>query len=843
MSLIPILGIGGIALFFILVLVVGFYYYSKSTTTAAAATRATLKASSSGIASTLKLPVTTSPANTIDSYGAPPPPARTTPAAPNDVTGKTQTTVQQIESMALSLVSPDNLAAIGISMVGQTIKDKILKKSEKKVESSVATKMTEKALKGRASKVGQVALEDIGKTTAKKVASKAAAKAGEQAAAKAGTRAAAQAGTAGATGPGAPFVEAAELAFNMITGYMDSFNLGGFQNITTMEVLNSTRDAYNKSFDDSLKSNGLIPPLIIGPIDMLDSNLVSNIISNQVISQTTALMAPILARMPTNFASTDESNAWISNQFDLINNDNLYNTAYADLCKAHGGVMVQHPVDKANNFCTWDNKKDCTAPFPTPIGQTYYEFDPTMKLCKQKLEMMREKCEALGFDVTYNVDTGSCNLTDKYCRRYGEDQGVRNGDCSESSAESIASTIFGTAFVHGIVNVFDFSHNYEACKAPDHAPVELYATEAAVGAVTLGVGAAAMAGGIATIVNTMCASDNCPPGQEKMMGTGNTGGMCYENCKAGYSSGWNSSSSSKIAGMCYKDCPEGYDPTSDFCTRKLHVITDTGTPSSCPSGYTQTTAGPGGLCQPKCVEPGFTKSIAGICYNEHVDPLRMTQAPIKKCHSDANVGYDGVSCYRCNRDGRDRFVAGSCRHGRTIYPGVMSQPELSCNEGYTLRAGMCYAQSRPIQVARSLIDIGVCPAGKEKLPGQSLCYPACSTHGQSYHRVGVGCQVDNLSLHRDSYSRPPKGSAYYLYPRKRTVPFASTSESDFKNSALGSQIQLGLNSAAKGDMKGLGLAIAGAAIVGSPGVQAMGLGVAAGDMVKDQETKAGVNPY
>ena len=75
------------------------------------------------------------------------------------------------------------------------------------------------------------------------------------------------------------------------------------------------------------------------------------------------------------------------------------------------------------------------------------------------------------------------------------------------------------------------------------------------------------------------------------------------------------------------------------------------------------------------------------------------------------------------------------------------------------------------------------------------------------------------------------------------MPFPSTSESDFKNSALGSQIQLGLNSAAKGDMKGLGLAIAGAGIVGSPGVQSMGLGVAAGDMVKDQETKAGVNPY
>jgi hypothetical protein len=44
-------------------------------------------------------------------------------------------------------------------------------------------------------------------------------------------------------------------------------------------------------------------------------------------------------------------------------------------------------------------------------------------------------------------------------------------------------------------------------------------------------------------------------------------------------------------------------------------------------------------------------------------------------------------------------------------------------------------------------------------------------------------------------------------------------------------------------MKGLGLAIAGAAIVGSPGVQAMGLGVAAGDLVKEQETKAGENPY
>jgi hypothetical protein len=149
---------------------------------------------------------------------------------------------------------------------------------------------------------------------------------------------------------------------------------------------------------------------------------------------------------------------------------------------------------------------------------------------------------------------------------------------------------------------------------------------------------------------------------------------------------------------------------------------------------------------------------------------------------------------------------------------------------------MCYAESRPIQVAKSTIEVGQCRADEDKVNG--MCYPKCSKYGGSFTRLtGTGtCQMTSLTENRDSYTRTPR-VAYTVFPKKRTTPFPSTSESDFKNSTIGKYIQAGINSARDGDPKGFGKAMAGMAMVANPAVLSLGMQDLA-DMGYQEGTKA-----
>lgn len=368
-------------------------------------------------------------------------------------------------------------------------------------------------------------------------------KAGERIGAKAASRLAATATVAATSGPAAPFVEIAELAASAFTGYLDTMNLGGFQGFHAKEYFDSIRDAMNKQYTDALSEAGIQAPVIIGPLDII---------------------------------SEEQSNLLMLNEIIRLGNDDdaTVAQAFVNVCGAAGGVMVTHPVT-GEQFCSWTDPSKCIAKWPpglNPDDSIYYEYDKTYKFCVQKPAVMKATCEKVGYGVTYNSDTGSCTLTDNYCRRYGADDGIRNGDCAFSKGEQIATMIFGTAFVSGIVNVFG-SENYAPCDPGD---VNLMPVDSKLG-------------------NFFCQGNHCSPGQESI------GGICYQECRrasdtinsgpgakqgqAGKNYVSYSDANRLKVSTCYEECPSGFNATALYCTRNEETRTDIGRIADCPNGW------------------------------------------------------------------------------------------------------------------------------------------------------------------------------------------------------------------------------------------------------------------
>ena len=730
------------------------------------------------------------------------------------------------------------------------------KKATEKALNKTVEKQFEKIGEKTSAKAGEKAGEKVAEKAGEKAAEKAGEKAGEKVAEKAAVKAATKAGTtaavAASTGPGAPFVEAAEMVFQATLGLMDELNLGGFKNMTNMSELNSMRDTINKTMPESFKSVGVTWPILYGPVDKMDPKAYSAKLNKAVEEKTTQAIAAIQAGWangtipkPPPGSSEKEYTDAITSRLDV---DKFCSDAETDICLGAGGVMKKNPTD-SNMYCTWETATatTCIAPWPQTKdkdGKTsqYYELDKKNKFCAIAPTMMREKCEGLGLGVTYNMDTGSCNLTQKYCARYGADNGLKNGDCSISKGEEIAEMIFGTTFIRSLVNIFG-SASYAPCPPPSHPAKEIAAlVGVAAGLATVatagGASAALAAGGgmaIGSAANMLCSQDKCNDDQDKVAG------LCYPKCKKATEdekkNGWpdydqkSDALGSKTQGMCYR-CPPKYKKSSGGLCQIMDPKTDPGVAATCPKGWKTTVVGPGGMCEPGCTEPGFTKKWGGLCYNDKVDTKLLSKTPHKAgCpphHRD-----DGTSCWK--ETGHVGICSISCSpvYGQIDIPLWKRQ---TCDEGYSLKASSCWAVSRPIKVAQPMLKVGVCnDQNREKVGG--MCYKKCVS---PYTRLkGTGtCRVEGLpTIPADQYARKPAGISYKVFPRKRIAPFPSTSENDFKNSVLGRHIQDGINGVRNGDPGAVGKALAASAIVANPAVLVFG----AGDLAEMGVQKAGLD--
>ena len=541
---------------------------------------------------------------------------------------------------------------------------------------NAALKDARRVLVGTGAKAGQNAAEKA--VTRGLKSSATAAEKSAVAAAKAGQKLATQQAVALSSGPAAPFVEVAEQAFNIVSGAMDGFNLGGFQNISNTSMFRSMKSEIDYEFASAMRGSDF--PVMYGPLDELDPDYFQ---SNLVIRVTNIYLEKIAqiqqewangtrAKLPTG----SDANAYID-YFDAhIDMDACFDKALQKYCTDVGGNYMKHP-HSSNMYCSFTQDK-CNPSWPLADGATYFDWDSTNKVCAVQPSLMRSYCENVGLDVTYNRTTGICNLTDKYCRRYGADQGVRNGDCSFSQAEQIAQVIFGTAFVNSIVNVFD-PHNYAACPpGSDDAIGIATATAVIATAATGGIYAPEAAIGAAAMVETLCETDTCGANEEKM------GGLCYPKCRPGYSSKWGLAGS-EVAGMCYENCTTGY----------------LGTPVACVPVNTP------------CTDPGFTTKQGGICYSDKVRKLpggaiaTTIPATQKKC-SDWNSSWrdDGTSCWedlKCetHADSNWNWTNGGFIHTTCGGCGCIKKTAFQrygCPEGYESSSlGLCQAVTRPLK--------------------------------------------------------------------------------------------------------------------------------------------------
>ena len=222
------------------------------------------------------------------------------------------------------------------------------------------------------------------------------------------------------------------------------------------------------------------------------------------------------------------------------------------------------------------------------------------------------------------------------------------------------------------------------------------------------------------------------------------------------------------------------------CRREPQTKTSASAQKTCPTGWSQTVAGPGGMCQQDCTD-GY-KKYGGLCYHPNVDTSKLIRIP-DKGPCDSGQRDDGTSCWE------DHKKTG-CRGHRcwiAVYSGCgcirknLSDRQ-SCPAGYNLAAGMCYAVSKPAPQSKSITEVGECkdPAKTEAAGG--MCYEPCSNFGPSFKRSAVGlCQMDLMVTERtktrqpegpflvakpaDQYSREPLGISYKVFPKKRKIPF------------------------------------------------------------------------
>lgn len=264
-----------------------------------------------------------------------------------------------------------------------------------------------------------------------KIGSRATERLAARALAKAAQKAATQAATAAATGPIAPFVEAAELAFNMVSSTMDGMNLGGFANQKSQEMFREYRDEIDRYFREAVGNE----PLVYGPYDEKFEDEVYDLITNETIR--------LIAEQITKTQQVMGADDMVS----------LSNTASENVCKSLGGFTT--PDGK----CSY-TKDNCVAPWPMNVGDTYYEFKDGM--CQVQPSAMRTFCENIGMNVTYDPNTRSCRLSQEYCRRYGNTGVGADGDCTISDGQAFAESIFGTTITRSLVNIFD-PNNYKPC--------------------------------------------------------------------------------------------------------------------------------------------------------------------------------------------------------------------------------------------------------------------------------------------------------------------------------------------------------------------------------------------
>lgn len=259
----------------------------------------------------------------------------------------------------------------------------------------------------------------------------------------------------------------------------------------------------------------------------------------------------------------------------------------------------------------------------------------------------------------------------------------------------------------------------------------------------------------------------------QMVGGVEPGGLCYKQCKRGYTG---------VGVRCYENCEPGTQDLLATCLRPLDVFSN--------ESYGR---GVGSLMQCK---PG-EENIGGLCYS--ACPANYTNAGFF-CAEKCRDGFTdtGLTC--------GKFLA------KTVTSRASSLPNV-CPAGRELDTGLCYPVCRNGYSGSLTMCIEDCPAGFEtdpltcrkdvvvlakdiitrapyaltfgscasigKVQIGELCYPACQA---GYDSVGIDCHSRCPSGYTDTGLLCTRGADSYVQTRysragdASTLPCSSTEE-------------------------------------------------------------------
>ena len=704
---------------------------------------------------------------------------------PNDTTKITQS--GGATGLLRTLQDPNLYAAISIDVIlRKTIKTMIdrslpkfiskmalkIEKQALKVTIRLLEKMIERGGEGFLEKFGIKAGKEAAEKLAVKVAEKLAAKSGTKVATKVGEQLAASTELAASTGPAAPFVLAAELAFDILTMGLDFGDAGGYGKMGTNAEYIEIRDGINADFKKAFEEAGGKYPSIIGPLDLLSADEYKNELTNRVKVimdvknvPIDPLIKPMIDKITQDIQSKKltesdtENDSKIQPYIDMIDMDAVQKKASDLLCTDKSGKVT-------GSSCSYKDRQSCESSYSWPLkensNETYAEYKNDT--CVTSSYAVRGICESNG--IPYDTQTGLCKVDEAYCLKKGADwtynDKIKQFDCSVNNGQNIAELIFGTTIVRGLKQLFD-PDQYEKCK-----PNEF---------------------------NNVYSCSSCPEGQEintdlntlTAVVTGGIGGvaietlgvanLCYPKCATGFHPFG--------ANICSPDCPNGYQDDGATCRLPLETygrgagrMPDKG---NCPEG----TRDDGTSCWKDTIPNGV-----GTIPNYSNCPSDYTTFPLtctKGCGGYYNTSWGSANCTD-NRPFRfqgydDCYKAWIVDCVRQPANTINRQP--ICGNNQTNIAGLCYNNCPSgyhfaggnlcepdggSGIIKNLFDRQTCNANEDKYGG--LCYPKCQ---EGF--TADGCCVcrkggDVIGKPNTAYGRG-FGSSANLRIKKRVIDFSN----------------------------------------------------------------------
>lgn len=494
-----------------------------------------------------------------------------------------------------------------------------------------------------------------------KILSKQGIKLGTKLATKIGTSISTKGAIAASTGPGAPFVAAGLAATEILSIGFDIADMAipggtvGYAKMGTNEAYYEIREETIKQLNKALEEANAPSPFIIGPLDKIDGEALTDLMSEQITLIMTSsppdiLLIPMITQIVNDLkagtiSTEDTTNEKVIEKYSaLIDQNSLTNEAYRRLCLKYNGKYVIN--SKGGNSCSFPDKETCHSSYSWPLKQDtdiYAEFkNGTCNVASSNLKIICESNK-----IPYNIEKSSCDITENYCKTKGADWSfnskINENDCIVNGTQDFFEMLLGTTITRGLKQIFDPAQ-YEKCKSDE------------------------------VDDGYFCRTKKCKEGDE----TQGADQLCYPKCDNNYKG---------IGPVCWEKCPDGFVDDGAFCRKPIETITKKSYIAKMENCPQESTANIFGDCIAKRVDREDGVNWAETLWS-HAD-----DKPGGKDGCSWNRHVEAAVCFRKCPDGYFGRAYEGCFANGANSDGVtkkFTERALSCNSGYKNLAGICW---------------------------------------------------------------------------------------------------------------------------------------------------------